>query len=87
MANEFGIYDMHGNVYEWCLDHWHDNYEGAPSDGNAWLSQEETEERVIRGGFWLDYPRHCRSAYRTSFEPDKKSSVIGFRVVCEIIPI
>lgn len=82
VANAFGLYDMHGNIYEWCLDGWHDGYKGAPSDGSAWSNNQE-EERVIRGGFWLSYPKHCRSAYRDSSEPDARSSVIGFRVVCE----
>ncbi|NJO94379.1 MAG: formylglycine-generating enzyme family protein [Hydrococcus sp. RM1_1_31] len=84
VANAFGLYDMHGNVYEWCLDHWHDDYEGAPIDGSAWLDNQE-EERVIRGGFWLSYAKHCRSAHRDSSEPDSRSSVIGFRVVCDAI--
>ncbi|OKH25692.1 hypothetical protein NIES593_04265 [Hydrococcus rivularis NIES-593] len=85
VANAFGLYDMHGNVYEWCADCWHDDYEGAPTDGSAWLSEdEEGEDRVIRGGFWLSYPRHCRSAFRDCCEPDLRSSTVGFRVVCEI---
>ena len=83
IANNFGLYDMHGNVYEWCLDCWHDDSDGGASEDNASLSQDETQERVIRGGFWRDYPKHCRCAYRTSFEPDKQSSLIGVRVVCQ----
>jgi formylglycine-generating enzyme required for sulfatase activity len=82
IANPFGLYDMHGNVHEWCLDHWHDNYKKAPIDGSAWLEVEE-EERIIRGGFWLSYAKHCRCAYRDSREPDLRSSAIGFRVVCD----
>jgi formylglycine-generating enzyme required for sulfatase activity len=84
VANAFGLYDMHGNVYEWCLDLWHDDYEGAPSNGSAWLNAKEEEElRVIRGGFWHSHAAHCRSAYRDCCEPDAKTSVVGFRVVCE----
>ena len=83
-SNGFDLYDMHGNVYEWCLDYWHDDYDGALTDGSAWLSLNETQERVIRGGFWHSYPQHCRCAYRDSFEPNQKSSTIGFRIVCEI---
>jgi formylglycine-generating enzyme required for sulfatase activity len=83
VANAFGLYDMHGNINEWCSDGWHDDYNDAPTDGSAWLDEEEAEERVIRGGFWLSYPRNCRSAYRDSCEPDSRSSVIGFRVVCD----
>ncbi|MBF2020901.1 MAG: formylglycine-generating enzyme family protein [Hydrococcus sp. C42_A2020_068] len=84
VANAFGLYDMHGNVYEWCLDLWHDDYEGAPADGSAWLIAEDREGlRVIRGGFWLSHPKHCCSAYRDCCEPDSRSSVVGLRVVCE----
>jgi formylglycine-generating enzyme required for sulfatase activity len=83
VANAFGLYDMHGNVYEWCLDSWHEDYNGAPTDGSAWLSEDEETERVIRGGFWLSYPRNCRSAYRDCFESEAQASTIGFRVVCE----
>ena len=84
IANTFGLYDMHGNLYEWCLDYWHNNYDGAPTDGSAWLSDHLTEERIIRGGFWYSYPKHCRSAYRDSCEPERRSSTIGLRVVCDI---
>ncbi|NJK47325.1 formylglycine-generating enzyme family protein [Candidatus Gracilibacteria bacterium] len=83
VANAFGLYDMHGNVNEWCVDGWHEDYNDAPTNGSAWLDEVEAQERVIRGGFWLSYPRNCRSAYRDSYEPDSRSSVIGFRVVCE----
>jgi len=82
IANAFGLCDMHGNVLEWCEDHWHSNYEGAPVDGSAWLSDDDTARRIVRGGSWIIYPRGCRSAYRYSFAPDSTSSFIGFRVVC-----
>ena len=55
-ANGFGLHDMHGNVWEWCQDHWHDNYEGAPVEGNAWVSSEEGKYRVLRGGSWFNLP-------------------------------
>jgi formylglycine-generating enzyme required for sulfatase activity len=83
-ANRFGLYDMHGNVLEWCLDHWHDNYEGAPIDGSAWLSDQEQPRYVIRGGSWYIEPRYCRSATRDHFNPELSDFTIGFRVVCEI---
>jgi formylglycine-generating enzyme required for sulfatase activity len=79
--NLFGLYDMHGNVWEWCQDHWHGNYEGAPTDGGAWLPNE-SECRILRGGSWLYYPELCRSAYRDYDFPDNRNCNIGFRVVC-----
>ena len=81
-ANTFGLYDMHGNVQEWCQDVWHDNYEGAPTDGFAWLEGGNQERRVLRGGSWYDYPVLCRSALRYWFAPVYSLSVVGFRVVC-----
>jgi hypothetical protein len=78
----FGLHDMHGNVWEWCQDHWHSNYEGAPTDGSAWLSNDESEYRILRGGSWFFYPRFCRSAYRFFNFPDFRYKNIGFRVVC-----
>ena len=88
--NTFGLYDMHGTVWEWCLDHWHGNYEGAPTDGTAWLdkdkSQEEGATHVLRGGSWAFNPRNCRSAYRNFSRSDilydNLSRDVGFRVVC-----
>ena len=83
-ANAWGLHDMHGNVWEWCLDHWHDSYEGAPSDGRAWLkpSASEEERRLLRGGSWLNVPRLCRSAYRDGNHPDARGYIFGFRVCC-----
>jgi formylglycine-generating enzyme required for sulfatase activity len=82
--NAFGLSDLHGNVWEWCLDCWHDNYQGAPMDGTAWLSDEDKVRHVVRGGSWDDDPRICRSASRNYYSPDLRLSSIGFRVVCEI---
>jgi formylglycine-generating enzyme required for sulfatase activity len=82
IANAFGLYDMHGNVYEWCQDHWHENYEGAPTDGSAWENDDGFGRRTVRGGSWFDFPRYCRSAYRFSSTPGDRSDYVGFRVVC-----
>jgi formylglycine-generating enzyme required for sulfatase activity len=84
IANAFGLCDIHGNVWEWCLDHWHDNYENAPNDGSAWLTDNEEASRVRRGGSWDTFPRFCRSASRDFNIPANVNYVIGFRVVCEL---
>ena len=81
--NAYGLYDMHGNVWEWCQDHWHDDYDGAPTDGSAWEDREEDSNRVVRGGCWYSYPRWCRSAFRNFNLPRYHSDKIGFRVVME----
>jgi len=82
IANAFGLCDMHGNVWEWCQDHWHDHYKGAPTNGSAWLSEDENANRVLRGGAWYSLPRSCRSASRYSDSPAARHSRLGFRVVC-----
>ncbi len=81
-ANAFGLYDMHGNVREWCLDHWHSNYEGAPTDGSAWLSATENAAWLLRGGSWGDNPDVCRSANRGRRARYVRNIFFGFRVVC-----
>jgi formylglycine-generating enzyme required for sulfatase activity len=79
--NAFGLYDMHGNVWEWCQDQWHGSYEGAPSDGSAWEGGEKLS-RVLRGGAWDFRPRHCRAANRGSHPPEYCNDSVGFRVCC-----
>jgi formylglycine-generating enzyme required for sulfatase activity len=88
-ANAWGLQDMHGNVYEWCLDEWHENYDGAPADGGAWVDgkqgekRKETEKiRLLRGGSWYVGPWYCRSACRTPARPGNAGYGVGFRVVC-----
>ena len=81
-ANAFGLYDMHGNVLEWCLDHWHNTYDGAPTDGSAWLSSGESNLRLLRGGSWADDPWYCRSANRRGLARGGQYADVGFRLVC-----
>ncbi|KZL48320.1 Sulphatase-modifying factor protein [Nodularia spumigena CENA596] len=87
-ANNFGLYDMHGNVLEWCLDDWHNNYEGAPTDGSAWFNNNIFQKQgraVLRGGSWFDDPQYCRSAFRNYGSlRDDLDNTIGFRVVCAV---
>ncbi|NET71825.1 MAG: formylglycine-generating enzyme family protein [Sphaerospermopsis sp. SIO1G2] len=82
-ANDFGLYDTHGNVWEWCQDGWYDNYVGAPNDGSAWLNEKDVHpRRVLRGGSWSYRPVYCRSAYRMNYPPGSKDQNHGFRLVC-----
>ncbi|WDD36066.1 formylglycine-generating enzyme family protein (plasmid) [Nostoc sp. UHCC 0926] len=90
VANAFGLYDMHGNVWEWCLDDWHSNYEDAPIDGSAWLDDnnnlsQKQGRAVLRGGSWDNVPSNCRSAFRlNNVNRDNLGSNIGFRIVCGV---
>jgi formylglycine-generating enzyme required for sulfatase activity len=79
--NEFGLYDMHGNVWEWCEDVWHKSYEKAPDDGSSWLSDGNSSYRALRGGSWLSVSRRCRSALRYNAAPGSRNFTNGFRVV------
>ena len=81
VVNAFGLYDMHGNVFEWCADYWHNTYDNAPTDGSAWLSDNENNDRMLRGGSWLVHPEYCRSAYRRNYYPDYRYDIVGLRVV------
>ncbi|MGL6138227.1 MAG: formylglycine-generating enzyme family protein, partial [Planktothrix sp.] len=79
--NAFGLYDMHGNLWEWCADPWHENYNSAPTDGSVWESGGNTQYRVIRGGSWGYYAMNCRGASRYWIGPDSRYRFCGFRVV------
>ena len=85
-ANSFGLYDMHGNLWEWCLDDWHENYQGAPTDGSAWVVNNDNHYQVLRGGSWDGYPVLCRSAFRDYNYPVSAFNDIGLRVVCGVAP-
>mgnify|MGYP006283451271 FL=1 len=77
--NAWGLYDMLGNVWEWCEDNWHDDYEDAPTDGGAWSAGGDSH-RVRRGGGWNYFARHCRAAYRYGSEPVNRFSYLGLRL-------
>jgi formylglycine-generating enzyme required for sulfatase activity len=82
-ANAWGLFDMHGNVWEWCEDDWHDSYKGAPTDGSAWLdSENENNTKIKRGGSWNYDPRYCRSAIRINYLRGFRLDLTGFRVAC-----
>ena len=95
LPNAFGLYDVSGNVYEWCEDDYHSSYTGAPTDGSAWVDSPRASTRVLRGGDWytpgdlgdfgdfgdLDCRSYCRSALRTNFMPSWGGvPQVGFRL-------
>ena len=85
-ANPCGLYDMCGNIWEWCEDEWHENYINAPTDGSAW-SNGSNNYMSLRGGSWIDDPEDCRSAsryYNNGAERDNLYDTVGFRVVCAV---
>jgi formylglycine-generating enzyme required for sulfatase activity len=83
--NPMGLYQVHGNLYDWVEDCYHDSYRRAPSDGSAWTS-EDCSLRVVRGGSWIDDPRSLRSAYRLKVSTVFRFRNLGFRVARTLIP-
>jgi formylglycine-generating enzyme required for sulfatase activity len=84
-ANKFALYDMHGNVWEWCEDVWHENYENAPMDGSSWNNNHsQSPLRLLRGGSWNNFPKDCRSANRVGNNADNCYDDIGFRLAVSI---
>ena len=90
LSNAWGLYDMHGNVWEWCADDWHDSYEGAPTDSQLWAKDIKNHEdggeikKLLRGGCWSHDAQYCRSAYRFNYNARGQSNYFGFRVVCVV---
>ena len=82
--NRFGLYDLHGNIAEWCADTWHDSYQEAPDNGDSWVEEDSSLERVLRGGSWLHMPGSCRSAQRFSSTGNSKSDAFGFRIASSV---
>ncbi len=82
-ANPFGLYDMHGNVYEWVSDCYNESYENAPDDGSSW-NVGQCNYRVMRGGSWYDISRLIRSASRYRHPPDSSRNNWGFRLALDL---
>jgi formylglycine-generating enzyme required for sulfatase activity len=85
-SNPWGLYNVHGNVWEWCEDVWHETYEGAPADGSAWIQGGDASRRALRGGSWDADPQGLRSAIRNWSPAVIRVSLLGFRVARTLAP-
>ena len=87
LPNAFGLYDLHGNILEWCADTWHNNYKEAPTDATVWTRGGDDDYSPLRGGSWGGVPDFCRSAFRLIISRAKRDNFfndVGFRVVCDV---
>jgi formylglycine-generating enzyme required for sulfatase activity len=83
-ANPWGLYNVHGNIWEWVADCWNDSYQGAPTDGSAWTTGD-CDHRVLRGESWVDGPEFLRAASRFKYPPDYRDFDAGFRVARTLV--
>lgn len=79
--NPWGLYDVHGYLWEWCADPWHDNYENAPTDGSVWSQGGDSRRRVLRGGSWKDPAEPLASRHRLAAPVDLRDDAVGLRCV------
>ncbi|HKX31923.1 MAG TPA: SUMF1/EgtB/PvdO family nonheme iron enzyme [Blastocatellia bacterium] len=84
VPNAFGLFDLHGNVWEWCEDHWHRDYNGAPADGSPWIDSQNQSLRVIRGESFVNGPQRCRSARRYMMDAQATAPDIGLRIALSV---
>ena len=85
-ANPWGLYHVHGNVFEWLEDCWHEDYRGAPTDGSAWIAGGNCAKRVVRGRSWNDEPQYLRAASRYAVPVGTQDTGLGFRVARALGP-
>ena len=84
IANELGLYDMSGNVWEWCEDIWHDSYQNKPVDASAWIDSDEDTSRVLRGGSYFNVEKYCISTHRSNIHSNNRINNTGFRLALSI---
>ncbi len=81
--NAWQLYDVHGYLWEWCADTWHEDYTGAPADGTAWTAGDDESQRVLRGGSWKDPAEQLTSTFRRPADRTLKDDAVGLRCVLE----